>query len=158
MEIQRMKTKLKIAGLIIGLIGLLAAFSDLMGWFLDEDKLHISESVWNSKGGIPRNTPGFEKFLLAFPPPEGVDPNSIAHIVKNVFQMEPNFTFGGTLRYLSGTTRTAPVASFDEVRRWAEQSKFRWIGWVIALIGWIILAVVEILDILARRRITPKMR
>jgi len=118
MEIPRIKTKFKIAGLIIGLIGLLATFGDLMGWFLDEDKLQIAELVWNSKGGIPRDTPGFEKFLSAFPPPEGVKPNSITHIVKNVFQMEQNFTFGGTVRYLSGTTRTAPVGSFDDVRRW----------------------------------------
>jgi hypothetical protein len=146
-----MLTRLKLLGVIVSFIGIFAAFADLIGWFADSEKLHIANLVWNSEGGIPRGTPGFEKFLEAFPPSEGVNPDRITHIVKNVLKWEAGPTFGGAVRYLANGERSEAVATFDQVQRWAEKTNYAWYSWTPAAFGWLVVASIELFEYWSQR-------
>src|SRR5438093_3411377 len=79
--VQRMESALKILGLVLAFAGIVTAFLDLRGVFDDKEKTGLTKLIHDGGGGIPRSTPGFEKFLKAFPPPAGVDPPAVTHIV-----------------------------------------------------------------------------
>lgn len=141
-----MLAALKLVGLLVIFLGILTAFGDLMGWFVDREKAHIVDLVWNSEGGIPKDTPGFEKFMQAFPPPGAVDPSRVTHIVKSKIRMGP-VVMDGTVGYLTDDQlRTDPVATFGEILQWAGDTVYEWVSWIIAAVGALILLVIEIYE------------
>ena len=106
-------------------------------------------------GRVVRAVPGFEEFLKRFPPPDGLDPAKITHIVKDVIQTEDKFPISITLRYLAAGQRSAPVAAFSDVEGWAAETRFGWISWIVAAVGWLIVASTELYGIVgADRRLT----
>ena len=132
---------LTIAGLAVGLLGLVAGLLNLLGYFADKKKAALADAIRNSDGGIPRQTPGFEKFMASFPPPSSVLPSSVSHIVKDVIQTHDRFPVSITVRYLAGNQRTPPVATYEDVRRWAEHTGYGWLVWLITAAGWVTVAI-----------------
>ncbi len=141
----------KLAGLVVGLVGLFAAFLNLQGCFADKEKLDIAKLIRESEGPIPRSTPAFEKFLSDFPPPHGIDSTAVTHIVKNRIQTHDQFIMNGVVRYFAKNQKTTPVATFEDVRIWAEETIYAWISWFIMFGGWLMVAVVCGLEIFERK-------
>lgn len=130
-------------GLMIGLIGIVAGYLDLRGFFADQDRIRIANLIFDSKGGIPRSTPGFDGFLEAFPPPKGIDERDITHIVKDVLQTHDQFPISVTCRYLANMKRSVPVASGADIRKWAEATRFGVWSWIITAAGWVVVVITE---------------
>lgn len=145
---------LKLLGVAIGFLGIVAAFADLLGYFTDAEKVAFAELVMRSKDVVPRSTRGFEKFIRAFPPPDGIDPDTVTHIADKLLRIGSESNVGSTVAYVVNGKRTSSVARFDEVREWASNSSYRWISWIITAFGWFMVAVVTVSDILRARRAT----
>ena len=141
---------LKAVGLGLGGLGLLAAFLNILGCFADKERKQLCELIRTSEQVIPAQTPGFKAFLAEFPPPQGVSCISVSHIVKQVLQTHDKFPLSITLRYLADGKRTEAVASYEDVRRWAEKTVYGWLSWVIAAIGWCTVVAVELIEKLGR--------
>ena len=137
---------IKIIGLAVGLLGLIAVALNLLGFFVDEEKVRLSELI-RTQGGIPRATPGFDKFMAKFPPPQGIDPTSVTHIVKDILQTHDKYPISITLRYLAGNQRTSPVASNADVQVWAAETWYGWGSWIIMALAWLTVAVVVLVEI-----------
>src|SRR2546422_346076 len=110
-----MESALKILGLVLGFAGIITAFLDLRGVFDDKEKMELAKLIHDGGGGIPRSTPGFEKLLKAFPPPAGIDPSAVTHIVLDRLVTHDQFPISITVRYLAADQRTLPVASYEDV-------------------------------------------
>ena len=121
---RQMMETYKLLGLCTGLLGILAMLCDRLGWFRDQDKKDIAETICRETEGIPRDTRGFEKFLAAFPPADGVAPTTVSHITKDVIQTHDKFPVSITVRYIADGQRTKPVASYQDVRRWAKRTRY----------------------------------
>lgn len=147
-----MKAILKLLGVVIGFLGIAAAFADLLGYFSDVEKTAFAELVMNTKDDIPQSTPGFEKFLRSFPPPDGIDPATVSHIADRHLRIGSESDVGWTVAYVASDKRTRPVARFDQVRDWAHSSYYSWLSWMFAALGWLIVAVLEVSDYIAARR------
>ena len=143
-----METALKIFGLLLGFAGIIAAFLDLRGVFDDKEKGGLAKLIREGGGGIPRSTPGFEKFMKKFPPPVGVAPAMVTHIVLDRLVTHDQFPISITARYLAADQRTIPVASYEDVRRWSEKTSYGWISWGVAAVGFLTVAVLDVKDIL----------
>jgi len=127
--------KLKILSLVILFTGLVAQLLDQIGCLRDGDKLGLAKKIYSQSGGIPKDAAGFEKFVRAFPPPPGADKSAITHIVKDQLQTHDAYAIAITLRYLVGSERTTPVATYQEVRAWAESTQYGWWSLSIAVVG-----------------------
>lgn len=138
---------LKLIGLAVGLLGLIVALLNLIGYFVDEEKIHLSGLIRTTEGGIPRATPGFDKVMAKFPPPQGIDPTSVTHIVKDILQTHDKYPISITLRYLAGNQRTSPVASNATVQVWAAETWYGWGSWIIMALAWLTVAVVVLVEI-----------
>jgi hypothetical protein len=144
--------KLKMLGIAIGLLGIVAAFLDLVGFFADQDKAHLAQLIFHSKGGIPRSTPGFDKFVAAFSPPEGIDEADITHIVKTATKQHDQFPMNIACRYLADMKCTVPVASGEDVRKWADTKLYGVLSWSVAALGWIVVFITEVVEIRRERK------
>ena len=139
-----MLKELKLLGLAVGFLGIAIAFLDLLGYFVDQDRVALRDNMRGSSGGIPRHARGFDKFMKRFPPPGHVDQAVVTHIVKDILQTHDRFPINITLRYLAADNRTAPVATFSDVERWAAETRFGWVSWIVAAVGWLVVAATEL--------------
>jgi hypothetical protein len=147
-----LERKLKIFGLVIIFAGLVVQLLDQIGCLQDADKLALAKRIYSQSGGIPKDAAGFEKFLRAFPPPPGVDKSAITHIVKDQLQTHDAYPIAITLRYLAGPERTTPVATYQEVRAWAESTRYSWWSLSIAVVGLFLAAFLESREILKSKK------
>ena len=138
---------LKVLGLLLGFVGIALALLELMGYFVDGDRTSLREEIRASSTALPRPTSGFEKCLEAFPPPPGIDPRQITHIARDVIQTHDEFPVSITLRYVASGERTRPVAVFADIERWAAEKRWGWASWVVAALGWLVVAGVELYEI-----------
>lgn len=138
---------LKIVALLVGLFGLIAALLDRIGFFRDKDKVNIAKRIKTERKEILRDSIGFNKFLKDFPPPKDIDINSISHIAFDIIQTHDFFPMMITIRYLSNGKRTEPVANYSEVECWAEKTPYGWYAWIITVVSWIVLVVLELIEI-----------
>ena len=136
--------KIKLLGIIVAFLGIIAACAHLMGYFADEEKLSFADLVMNSKTTIARNTPVFEKFLAAFPPPEDVDPSSVTHIADKELKWDSESNVGSSVAYIADGKRTLQVARFDQVKDWASSTFYGWLSLGIIVIVWVIEVIVMI--------------
>ena len=135
---------LKLAGLVLGFVGLTVAFLDLRGYFVYHERLTLRDRIRNVPGGVARAVPGFDEFMNRFPPPDTVNRATVTHIVKDVLQTADQFPISITLRYLAAGKKTVPIATFSDVERWAAETRFGWISWIVAAVGWLIVASTEL--------------
>ena len=133
--------KIKLLGVIVNFLGIIVTFAYLMGYFTDDEKLSFAGLVMNSKTTIARNTPGFEKFLAAFPPPENVDPSSVTHIADKELKWDSDSNVGSSVAYIANGNRTLQVARFDQVKDWASSTFYGWLSLVIVTLGWVIMVI-----------------
>lgn len=141
-----MITFLKGGGLALAFFGLGITFLDALGKFRDREKLEFARLLRENEVGLPKSTPGFSKFLLAFPPPEGIDASTVSHTAKDVIQTHEGFPISITLRYLANGQRTAPVATYAEVIAWAEKTRQKWWSFSVGILGWIMVAAAFVLE------------
>lgn len=131
---------LKMGGLALGLLGLMVTLIDALGKFRDKERLEFARLLRDNPEGLPRSTPGFDKFLKAFPPSAGIDISAITSTAKDVFQTHDKFPISITVRYFANGQRTAPVATYTDVVSWSEKTKQKWWSFVIGIVGWAMLA------------------
>ena len=134
----------KIIGFVIGVLGLLVVLLDHFGIFLDKNKTNLAALIRNSQDEIPRGSPGFDEFLVAFPPPPDITVEDVTCIQLNTIQTHDGFPVARWFRYVAQGVPTEPVATFDDIRRWSEQTSGWWIGLIIASVGWLVALVVEL--------------
>lgn len=135
-----MVTTLKIGGLALGFLGLLVTLLDALGKFRDQERLDFARLLRESTQGLPRSTPGFDKFLSAFPAPVGIEASAIISTAKDVLQTHDQFPISITVRYVANGQRTAPVATYAEVVAWSEKTRQKWWSLSISAVGWVMLA------------------
>lgn len=135
-----MLTILKAGGLALALIALLVTLLDALGKFRDPKRAELARLIRENSQGLDRSTVGFERFLAAFPPPSGVDPNSVVAITKDVIQTHDKFPISITVRYVANGQRTAPIATYAEVVSWSEKTRQKWWSFVVGTIGWVMVA------------------
>lgn len=131
---------LKMGGLALGLLALLVTFFDALGKFRDKERLEFARLLRENAQGLPRETPGFDKFLSAFPPPAGMDVSAISSTTKDVIQTHDQFPISITVRYFANGQRTAPVATYADVVAWSEKTRQKWWSFFIGIVGWVMLA------------------
>ncbi len=141
---ERTRTYLKVGGLVVGLLGLLAGLANLLGFFSHPNRETMVDMI-RSKGEIPATAPGFPELLRAFPPPEGVRTEHIAGIGPTTHLSSGGYvTPTGPLAYFNGNEErgyTRPILTFDELEGWAASSGYPWLAWIISAAGWMVLAV-----------------
>ena len=140
---------LKFAGFVLALSGLFVTLLDILGKFKDKERLEFARLLRENSGGLPRSTPGFDKFLSAFPPPNGIDTSSVVSTAKDVMQTHDQFPISITIRYIANNQRTAPVATYPEVIAWSEKTRQKWWSFTIGIVGWVMMAVAFAIEILS---------
>ena len=145
---------LKIVGLLVIMGGLLATLLEYTGVLKDKSKINLSKRIRQETEGIPRSARGFGGFLKRFPPPPNVDPATVTHITKDVLQTHDQFPISITLRYVANGVRTAPVANYEQVQQWVEETPYRWVSLSIGIVGWLVAAFAVICEIIANKRPT----
>jgi hypothetical protein len=141
---------LKLIGIVIGLIGAVAALANLLGCFRDAQKQEFARIVIGMQDEIPSSTPGFKLFLRAFPPPSGTNPSEVTAIADKTLRYNSRSDVGGSVSYVARGERSPPVAHFAQVEDWARSTVYGWIGWVISTIGWALYAILELTEPRAR--------
>jgi hypothetical protein len=138
--------KIKLIGVAVALIALVIGFADLRGCFVDQEKVAFAELVMNSVKEIPRETPGFERFLVDFPPPYGLDPAKVTHIGDNALRWDTSPAESLGVVYVVNEKRTSVVARLDQVRDWSRDNVYSWLSWIVAALGWAIYATIEMAE------------
>jgi hypothetical protein len=141
---------LKVAGLVLAFVGLVIVFFDALGRFRDRERIEFARLLRENSEGLPRSTPGFEKFLRAFPPPEGVPVSAVTLTAKDVIQTHDGFPVSITLRYIADGQETAPIASHDQVVRWSEKTHQKWWSFAIGVAGWGMVFTAFLLEVFAK--------
>lgn len=149
--------KLKLIGFLCGMAGVLLLWGSYFGMFGNSEKKRFAELVMNTQAFISRDTPGFEEFLKAFPPPDQFSPSHITGIADKELRIASASDVGQTVRYVVGKEWThpvvtadqiwtAPVARFDQVKEWASETSFDLASLLLATIGVLILVPVEVYE------------
>jgi hypothetical protein len=120
-------------------LGIFAGVGNLAGCFASRERLALLDRLTTERHGIPINAPGAEAFRRKFPPPPIAEDDahgSVTHIVKTVMQTEDGTLLMGSLSYMQRDgTRTTTVATFDDVRRWASDTSYPWVAWILTATG-----------------------
>ena len=141
-----MLAKWKFSGFVLAILGVLLAWADVVGAFTDKEKVRFANRVMSTQDAIPRSTPGFEKFLAAFPPPREITSPSVTHIADKVLRVSSDSDVGSSVAYLANGARTPTVARFDEVHDWTTKTIYRILGLIITTAGILIAAPSQIHD------------
>lgn len=132
----RHRNTIKLSGIAIAGVGLLLSFADLMDWLRDSDREKLVEWVLTSEVGLPINDPTAQAFLRSFPPPPEARADKITHLTKTVIRYEAGGIQSASINYMhTDHSRTAHVATFEEVRDWARETSYRWLALWLTLCG-----------------------
>ena len=143
-----MKTALKLGGVALGLVGIVATFAHHRGCFRDPQRQRFADTIMSTEQPIPRSTPGFEDFLASFPPPRRVATANVTHIADKVLLWNSRSDVGISIAYIANGNRTTNVARFDEIESWVQATSYGWLSLAITFAGWALYAAVEILELL----------
>lgn len=136
--ISLLKNFLKVTGLILLALGVVLGFADLKGCLNYPERGKFLYWALNSKVGLPVTESSAQAFIKRFPPPTDARPGEITHITKHVMRVENGPVSQASFNYMHGdTSRTSYVATFDEVRSWAGESRYPWIAWILTLLGFL---------------------
>ncbi len=135
-------TNLKVIGLSIVFIGLVAGLGDLLGWFTHSERLEMVKLI-RTEGSIPVTATGFADLLHAYPPPSIVNKVAVVRLGPTTFFESGGYvTPTGPLAYFDvNNSRTLPILTFDELEKWATASSYPWLVWVISTIGFVVIAI-----------------
>jgi hypothetical protein len=152
---QRIRNYLKATGVVIGLLGLVAGFGNLLGLFAHAERLEMVRLV-RTQASIPSTTSGFTALVAAFPPPEGVRIADIASMGPSTHIASGGYiTPTGPLVYYNAQRQhTPPIATFDELQAWASSTPYPWVAWVFSGVGWLLTALGIVGDFMQSKRDT----
>jgi len=112
--------------------------ANLKGWLKDKEKVAVLEWVMNSKKGLSIQNPGAKKFMKRFPPPENSRPNVITHLVKSATIHQLGGMQNASINYMhSDGSRTAHVATLNDVKTWALKTNYELLSWLLSLFGFL---------------------
>jgi hypothetical protein len=112
----------------------------------------------NSKKGLSIRNPGSKKFMKRFPPPENSRPNEITHLVKSATIYQLGGMQNASINYMhSDGSRTAHVATLNDVKAWAKKTNYELLSWLLSLLGFLEMMGAFIIErILKRKKITSQ--
>lgn len=143
-----LRTLLKILGLLITAIGLALSFAEKKGWFKDPARAELLKWVLEAPDGLPLGNPAAQAFRAKFPPPADSDVDDLTHLTKQAIKSEHGPVMLASVNYMHGNgARTAYVATIDDVRAWATEARFRWLPWLVTLLGFIIVVATFIVEL-----------
>ena len=126
---------LKVVGSLVFLIGLLLHALNLCGYFLESDRLELHRRIERAET-IPRDAPGFEKFLDAFPPPRGsIRAEQVTHIRSSNIIGGGGVSDAVNIRYMAGEKVSGRVAGLYQVAEWSKETRYDWLSWWLTLGG-----------------------
>ncbi len=139
-----MKTTLGILGIILLIAAALVQFGYLKEWFEDQDKIDLFNALRSGDEPVDREAPAFDKFLDAFPPPDGTTAGSVSGIDTRARMAQDTQLLNATFAYVVDGKLTQSVCELAELRSWATKDNAGWwsLGLMIAVIG---LSVVSLL-------------
>jgi hypothetical protein len=129
------RARLKIAAYFIVILGLTLGWSNHAGWFRNKAKMAFAELVMSREEEIPRNTPGFELFLQAFPPPSDIDPAQVSAIADRILRVNSTADVGITVAYIAAGRRSSTIATHSDVREWSRATPFQILSLILSTIG-----------------------
>jgi len=128
----------KITGLVFLALGVLLGFADLKGCLNYPERGRFLHWALNSTVGLPVTESSAQAFIKRFPPPTDARPEEITHITKHVMRVENGPVSQASFNFMHGdTSRTSYVATLDEVRNWAGESRYPWLAWILTLLGFL---------------------
>jgi hypothetical protein len=158
MKAKALLTNLKVIGLSIVFIGLVAGLGNLLGWFTHSERLEMVRLI-RTKESIPVTTTGFAELLHTYPPPPStVNKDAVVRLgpitsIRSIGYVTPL----APLAYFDvNNNRTPPILTFDELEKWATASSYPWLAWVISAIGFVVTAIGVVNDLRRRVDSTPK--
>ena len=141
---ERTRNYLKIAGLVVGTLGLIATLANLLGIFSHPNREAMVGMI-RSRGEIPSTAQGFSELLRDFPPPEGVATEAIAGLATSTdARSGGNVVPIGPLVYIDANKPRGsrePILTFDELEAWAASSGYPWVAWFISVLGVMVIAI-----------------
>ncbi len=135
-------TNLKVIGLSIIFIGLVAGLGNLLGWFTHSERLEMVKLI-RTEGSIPVTATGFVDLLHAYPPPSIVNKDAVVRLgTTTAFESGGYVIPTGPLVYYNVNNRsTLQILTFNELEKWATASSYPWLAWVISTIGFVVTAI-----------------
>ena len=134
----KIRTRLKIFGRVVTVLGVTVALLNLRGCFQDQtraDLLRLALAAGHRQG-VSITHPAAAAFMKRFPPPSTTNVDEITHIIKMGMVMGTGYASAMPFAYLlRGGAVTKHVADLDEVRSWASESPYPWVAWWVTLIG-----------------------
>jgi hypothetical protein len=142
------KTTLKIVGLLITAFGLALSFADKKGWLKDRARAQVLKWVLKAPDGLSLESAAGKAFRSKFPPPANSS-DDFTHVTKQVIKSKNGPVIMASVNYMHRSgARTAYVATLDDVRSWAGETRYRWLPWFTTLLGFVIVVVTLILELL----------
>lgn len=143
----KLKTCLKLLGLLITAVGLALTFAEKKGWFKDPSRAELLKWVLEAPDGLSLDTAAAKAFRAKFPPPSDSASADLTHLTKQVISSEHGPVMMASVNYMHRDgARTAYVATLDDVRSWASEARYRWLPWFVTLIGFIIVVITFIVE------------
>lgn len=140
-NLKRLSNFLKFTGMVAVALSLLLGFADLRGHLNNKDRMAILNWVLHSTSGLSINTPAAKEFIKQFPPPPNERIENLTYLTKNVIQQEHGGIYNASINYMrKDLSRTNFVATLDDIHKWASETPYPWIAWLLTLIGFIVLA------------------
>jgi hypothetical protein len=138
-QMKALLTNLKVIGLSIVFIGLIAGLGNQLGWFTHSERLEMVKLI-QAEGSIPATATGFMELLHAYPPPSSVNKDAIVRLGTTTSLRSGGYvTPTGPLAYYNiNNNRTPLILTFDELKKWATASSYPWFAWVVSAIGFVV--------------------
>jgi hypothetical protein len=143
------KTFLKLLGLLITAVGLALGFAERKGWFKDPARAELLKWVLEAPQGLPLESPAAVAFRTKFPPPADSNADDLTHLTKQVIRSEHGPVMMASVNYMHRDgSRTAYVATLDDIRSWATETRYRWLPWITTLVGFAIVVITFIVELM----------
>ena len=137
----------KVTGLALVALAILLGFGNLQGWFRHHRRVEFLHWVLESNLGMPIDAPPAIEFIKKFPPSAGAQMSPIVYVHKMQIVSEGGPPMAASINYIHADgSQTSYVATLDQVREWASESRYPWLAWVLATFGFVQLLVNTVLE------------
>lgn len=139
--------KIKIIGLFIIYIGLLAGLGNILGWFRHPERMEITNLIL-TKGSVPSSATGFSELISSFPPSNLFNGKKIVRLgvssmISNGGLITP---FGPLKYYYADGISSHSILTFEELKQWSIESSYQWLAWVISAVGFLVTGIGIVID------------
>ncbi len=139
--------KFKIVSHAIAIIGILIVIADLLGFFVDKDRLVFTSKILESRShGVSPTSSGAKKFLLNFLSKDKQE-NDVLSISNTRIQSAGGTTLSGVVRIVFKDSKEFEACSFEELEDWSRDTGvWIWNGVVVAILGEIFSILISIVE------------